>query len=1088
MSAINKAMLDSLGPGGHAPGGVSATNIPSIVIHPPVSEDKGKRQLNKANAQQPVFEQRPSVPETADFDEGDDWSINADHGSNDPANPHPHNSKGKNPADGEASTGQKRSQPGEPRRSYFSFIAQEHVSNIEASAEEYGNGHGGYVYWDENDTRELISALVRSRGEGPDVPHVNPVTVMMHTVAPTHLPNVIDANIISFERQEASRKEVSSPSVGHFSNSPKFDVIIVNLENHPPAKTRRTTATEWGNFMHELPIERLVADTALMFLYIGGSTMAMQKGLRLLTEWKLRFLKDVVFCVLPYKKYEKYRERKARAEMEGKVFEEQWDEVKEGWGPNGLVGDTDNSKVLKNCLHHCLVGFAGNATSFPPGHLLRPELIPGSVIVGTKDSKFHILMGMAERLCNSRRRLFVYGTYAEMRPGWITVGRHYETTFNFRKFSDIFYEPDSWIVKQLPEINHFRPAALATRNPIGLTGMRAMDEKHPNAAAEKRWPYIPSTSTMTLQWLRRLERKAACSFKLGPIPVPPRQALYKDERERALAAEAAAKLEEAGDEVDGEMRSFETKPEALVADAAAGGASIVPTRGRNGDLSDNHGFSGRTDRRGRKRNSSTANGDVTAPLELPGRTQNAHPKDSHGFGGRTDRRRRKRNSSTVNGDVTAPLGPPGSMQNAIPPDDQSFGGRIDRHRRSSSVNTDLDIPDVIYNLPDNTGNSGFVNADLQQPVVLYNPQARDSTLTNADLHQPEVIFSRQARGSTVTNADLHQPEGIDSHQARTSTATSADLHQFDFRNNSQRRTTMNSRGLSVPDVIANNLQESSGHSGIVNSHNSRPSDPPASISDVHLAPPPRGNRRARSPRNRNGTTPPQGIRRASSESIPRTLTNATTIPLGTRSRSFGSAAAPTLEQVQVQGGEGSNYSNESPDVNLAPPPRGNRRPHNRRRNMSGSHRRHHPTSPQGNRTAPSESIPGPSNNANVIPLNTLSGSFETTAPPLEQAQEQAMEGSEHTNDAAPTTTNRQRRRRNGANNERGTRRNNRRRGSGGVPGNVEDLDYVEDPENVWVGQTSEGPWTAEELSRMIQIQEEWQQELDRRNGRTEPRR
>ncbi|WFD35536.1 mRNA (2'-O-methyladenosine-N(6)-)-methyltransferase [Malassezia cuniculi] len=179
----------------------------------------------------------------------------------------------------------------------------------------------------------------------------------------------------------------------------KFDTIIID----PPLATYAWeqdaspgTCWTWDD-VAALPIQRLAAKESFVFLWVGpGSSDGLEKGREVLAKWGYRRCEDIV------------------------------------WVRTGDGSVRADPSPLCPSVQHCLMGIRGTVVRSSDSYfvhcnvdtdviLWEGETVPGTSIVSPV-RKPHQLYRIAENFCLGSRRVELFGTNRNLRPGWLTIG------------------------------------------------------------------------------------------------------------------------------------------------------------------------------------------------------------------------------------------------------------------------------------------------------------------------------------------------------------------------------------------------------------------------------------------------------------------------------------------------------------------------------------------------------------------------------------------------------------------------------------------------------------------------------------------
>eukprot|EP00915_Cephaloidophora_sp_WS-2016_P000780 GHVH01001044.1.p1 GENE.GHVH01001044.1~~GHVH01001044.1.p1 ORF type:complete len:359 (-),score=47.43 GHVH01001044.1:29-1105(-) len=207
----------------------------------------------------------------------------------------------------------------------------------------------------------------------------------------------------------------------------KFDVLLID----PPWEEYQKRSiglskikedlTPWSlEELSQLPIPQVMESPSFCFLWVGSSHR--EDGRKLLGAWGYRRCEDIVWL----------KTNKTRAESSGRADKE-----------FKAAGDLayDDSIFIRS-KEHCLMGIRGTVRRGLDSHLINSNL-DIDVIVGEVASESASTMkpeemyNIIERFCLSRRRLELFGSDRNIRPGWLTIGNDiHGTQWNAAKYME----------------------------------------------------------------------------------------------------------------------------------------------------------------------------------------------------------------------------------------------------------------------------------------------------------------------------------------------------------------------------------------------------------------------------------------------------------------------------------------------------------------------------------------------------------------------------------------------------------------------------------------------------------------------------
>lgn len=221
----------------------------------------------------------------------------------------------------------------------------------------------------------------------------------------------------------------------------KFDVILMDPpweEYHRRAKQYFSTEKlddPWTfEQIAELPIDEISDNPSFLFLWVGNE--GLDEGRALFKKWGFKRCEDIVWL-----KTNKTVPKDARLAMK-----------------NSKILDT--SSTLQRVKEHCLVGLKGDIKRTSDSYFIHAN-IDTDVIVdeeppngGTEKPKE--IYQIIERFCLGRKRLELFGSKDNIRPGWLTVGMNLPgTNFDYNAYHSQF-ETDRYL-GTTNEIENLRP-------------------------------------------------------------------------------------------------------------------------------------------------------------------------------------------------------------------------------------------------------------------------------------------------------------------------------------------------------------------------------------------------------------------------------------------------------------------------------------------------------------------------------------------------------------------------------------------------------------------------------------------------------
>ncbi|KAJ3343924.1 N6-adenosine-methyltransferase subunit mettl14 [Gonapodya sp. JEL0774] len=226
----------------------------------------------------------------------------------------------------------------------------------------------------------------------------------------------------------------------------RFDVILIDppLEEYYrryPAMTGQLKAGEdimWTfDEIATLPIQDLAANPSFIFIWVGCAE-GLDKGRDLLNKWGYRRAEDITWL--------------------------KTNSTNPGHHPDEVATrNPDAQPVFRRVKEHCIMGIRGTVRRSTDGHFIHCNVDTDVILADERpagdthkpEEIYHII----EHFCLGRRRLELFGTDANVRPGWLTIGADISgTNFDANAYNSYFSsEPDGYLVRSTPEIENLRP-------------------------------------------------------------------------------------------------------------------------------------------------------------------------------------------------------------------------------------------------------------------------------------------------------------------------------------------------------------------------------------------------------------------------------------------------------------------------------------------------------------------------------------------------------------------------------------------------------------------------------------------------------
>lgn len=227
---------------------------------------------------------------------------------------------------------------------------------------------------------------------------------------------------------------------------PQFDVVLIdppweeykkrvmNILTIP--KSEKMEALSYEE-MKDIPIDRIAANPAFIFLWVGSENL--DHGRVLFKNWGLKRCEDIVW-IKSNINCSKYNPSHA-----------------------------DDQSYLKRTKEHCLVGIRGDQKKASLHTFIHPNVDTDVILteefeIGSTEKPEEIYE-IIERFCLGRRRLELFANDKTKRKGWVKLGKNIENSnFNYEAYMKWFegeVRLDTYVGGYLlgttPEIESLRP-------------------------------------------------------------------------------------------------------------------------------------------------------------------------------------------------------------------------------------------------------------------------------------------------------------------------------------------------------------------------------------------------------------------------------------------------------------------------------------------------------------------------------------------------------------------------------------------------------------------------------------------------------
>jgi len=226
----------------------------------------------------------------------------------------------------------------------------------------------------------------------------------------------------------------------------KFDIILVDPPWEEYSRRAPDKKREFWSFeeIGALKIEQLAESPSFIFLWCG-SEEGLDYGRLLLKKWGFRRCEDLV-----------------------------WVKTNKAQQPTDATYNTDSRFIFNHTKEQCLKGIKGTVRRNQDGHIIHANVDTDIIIaeepiehgsVEKPEELYHII----EHFSLGRRRIELFGSDCNIRPGWVTLGPSLTTSnYTSEKYKPHFAEPNGNLLGTTAEIEELRPKSpTITKN---LTG------------------------------------------------------------------------------------------------------------------------------------------------------------------------------------------------------------------------------------------------------------------------------------------------------------------------------------------------------------------------------------------------------------------------------------------------------------------------------------------------------------------------------------------------------------------------------------------------------------------------------------------
>ncbi|KAJ3307974.1 N6-adenosine-methyltransferase subunit mettl14 [Blyttiomyces sp. JEL0837] len=229
-----------------------------------------------------------------------------------------------------------------------------------------------------------------------------------------------------------STSDVHAPGTSPTNTTPHDQQPQVETSATPPFTYRN--AWTWDE-VAALPLEDVAAVPSFVFLWTGDGE-GLERGRDLLAKWGYRRAEDIV-----------------------------WVKTNKSWQGRVQLG---KYPVLQRQKEHCLVGIKGTLRRAVDTHFIHCN-VDTDVIVAEEPmrgfGKPEELYTIIQNFCLGRRRLELFATDNNVRPGWLSIGAEISQTHYDKQAYLSYFENTGTILPFHSEIEMLRPKSPPMRAP-----------------------------------------------------------------------------------------------------------------------------------------------------------------------------------------------------------------------------------------------------------------------------------------------------------------------------------------------------------------------------------------------------------------------------------------------------------------------------------------------------------------------------------------------------------------------------------------------------------------------------------------------
>ncbi|KAI0981154.1 hypothetical protein GJ496_003195 [Pomphorhynchus laevis] len=207
-------------------------------------------------------------------------------------------------------------------------------------------------------------------------------------------------------------RNITSENLFSQLDSLQFDVVLLR-----PSLPDSIYSTEQGKRIwnwHDislLPIDRLAAQRSFVFIW-ANSGNGLDDARNCLRRWGFRRCEDI--C---------------------------WIKTNRNSNSNKIISSDTGDGIFQRSKEHCLMGIRGTVRRSMDADFIHANVDIDLIIAEEEagPSMPHEIFDIIEHFCLGRRRLFLFGSDNDIRPGWLTIGSNLSSSnFDPEKYNSFF--------------------------------------------------------------------------------------------------------------------------------------------------------------------------------------------------------------------------------------------------------------------------------------------------------------------------------------------------------------------------------------------------------------------------------------------------------------------------------------------------------------------------------------------------------------------------------------------------------------------------------------------------------------------------